>query len=210
MNQKTFTKSVKVFFLPGIRRIYVYFGKMIIPTSPNLYKVEYIRYRTPTPEFAIIFLVIILASLQLAPLIGLMSAFFLVPTAWFILYASNKKKSYLFEKLRQELPEQIVIDVAKKGFSECSKGDRLTVTIETESTVFDVVCGHPGKCVEYDKNRSKIFATVVSSTAVALITTYILKPDLLIYTLAPLIIVLILLSKYNLCKNYSIVPIAKN
>jgi len=210
MKREAPAKPVRVFFLPGVRRVYVYFGKVVAPTSPDLHRPEYVRYRVSAPEFVVMFLVAVLASLQLAPLIGLLSAFFLASTAWFILYASNRRKKYLLERLRQELPEQVVVDAVRRGFGECGRGDRLTVTVETESAVFDVACGRPGKCVEYDRGRVKIFTAVVGSTAAALITAYVLVPDLVPYTLAPLIVVLVLLSKYNLCRSYSVVPVVRS
>lgn len=183
---------------------------MFAPTSPIFYKVENVKYRASAPEFVIIALINFITLLQLTCFAGLLVVFFLIPMNGFILYASNKKKKYLIDRLKQKYSEQMIIDVIKKGFDICVNGDKLITTIETDSAVFTVSCGRPGKCIEYDKTRTKIFATVVGSITIVMIIAYILKPDLLPLVLFPLIIVLALLSKYNLCKTYSVVPIMKN
>jgi len=179
------------------------------PTSPVFYKVENVRYRASAPEFVFIALTNFLVLLQLTSFIGLLAIVFLIPMNGFILYASNKKKKYLIDRLKQEYSEQMIIDVVKKGFDMCVNGDKLITTIETGSTVFTVSCGRPGKCIEYDETRTKIFAIVVSTITIVMIITYILNPDLIPLVLFPLIIVLALISRYNLCKTVFFVKVFK-
>ncbi|MEM1693968.1 MAG: hypothetical protein QXH21_09020 [Ignisphaera sp.] len=210
MNRDSTGKTVKVFFLPGIRRIYVYPDKVISTASPNLQRPEHVRYRVSTPEFVVMLVVVTVTSLQLAPYIGLMSTIFLITIAGVILFASNRRKRYLIDKLRERFPEHIVVEVVRKGLSECGRTATPKVVMENGFTVFEVACGRPGKCIEYDRGRVNIFAAVTGFTAVALTATYILRPDLTPFVLAPLVVVLALLSRYSLCKNYSVVPIVRS
>lgn len=198
---------MKVLYYPNLRKVYIYPGKIAAPTLQSIHTELRVKYRTSTSEFALMMIVGLLSSTLLLPYVGGLILLFLIPYIPFVLYASKKKKEELLDQLMRDLPEHLVIDVVRRGYSECLKNVVDRAFIETSDLVFEIICRHSEKCIDYYSHRIKAFSAIALITSPMVVFAYAFATELLPAILMLLTVTILVFTKLGMCKHRTIKPI---
>jgi len=186
------------------------YAKYITVTKNKITIPKVVKYRqailyrsTSSPVTS--FLVILLLAVLIATVgvLGPLSIMVFVVSLMFLWHFESRRRQREEALLRATISEDFVQRILDITVKICNETDKATERLQVDGFELRIRCGHPQKCIRYNRENAKKLFAIYTSIALALVLGYLFLPPVYLVLISIIVLFVVVLTyRIPLCEEF--------